>query len=96
MKQENRIDGDGELRLGRLAWVILGSVISVFGLLLLTMAELQDFSQSAFRYWTPRATVVVLVTTVLGLLVKDKGVALRFSFGFLSGLALALLYVWLT
>ena len=94
MKREDRGDSDGGLRLGRLAWVLLGSVVSVFGLLLLTMAELRDFSQSAFRYWTPRASAVVLVTTVLGLFVKEKGIALRFGFGFLGGLGLALLYIW--
>ncbi len=96
MKQEDRVDSEGGLRLGRLAWVFLGSMVSVFGLLLLTMAELEDFSQSAFRYWTPRASIVVVVTTTLGWLVKEKGIAVRFGFGFLGGLALALFYLWAT
>ena len=96
MKLEDRVDDKGSLWLSRLAWVFLGSMISVFGLLLLTMAELEDFSQSAFRYWTPRASVVVVVATAVGWLVRDKGIPVRFGFGFLGGLALALLYLWVT
>ena len=96
MKLENKSDDEGGLRFSRLIWVFLGSMISVFGLLLLTMAELEDFSQSAFRYWTPRASIVVVVATALGWLVMDRGIAVRFGFGFLGGLGLALLYLWVT
>ena len=96
MKQEDKVGGADGLRVGQLAWVLFGSALSVFGLLLLTMAELEDFSQSAFSYWVPRASLVVVVSTALGWLVRKKGLAVRFGFGFIAGLVLAFLYITVT
>ena len=95
MKLEDKGNG-GKFRVRQLKWVFVGSMLSVFGLLLLTMAELEDFSYSAFSYWVPRAMFVVVLATVSGWLVREKGVAVRLGFGFLAGLALAFLYLWIT
>jgi hypothetical protein len=96
MKLEDKIEDNQRPPITRLIGVFLGSMVSIFGLLLLTMLELEDFSRSAFEYWTPRALAVVVATTVLGLPVRNKGTAVRFVYGFFVSLALALIYVWVT
>ncbi len=96
MKPDDSLEKNRKSSIGKLIGVFLGSVASIFGLMLLTMLELEDFSQSAFQYWTPRALAVVVTTTVLGIPVRNKGIAVRLAYGFFVGLALALLYIWVT
>ena len=76
--------------------IFVGSAVAVFGLLLLTMLELQDFSGSAFRYWTPRALGVILITTILGLTVVHRNWKTRVAFGVLIGLTVSAVYLWAT
>ncbi len=80
----------------RLLVVFMGSIVSVFGLLILTMAELEDFTASAFRYWGPRALSVVLATTFLGIFVIKWRAKGRFAFGAVAGLLVASIYIWVT
>ena len=80
----------------RLLSVFVGSALSVFGLLILTMAELEDFSASAFKYWGPRAVGVVLATTLLGIFVSKWSVKGRFAFGVIAGLLIASIYLLVT
>ena len=80
----------------RLFSVFMGSTLSVFGLLILTMAELEDFSASAFQYWGPPALGVVFATTFLGIFVSKWSVKARFAFGVVVGLLVTSIYIWVT
>jgi hypothetical protein len=82
---------------GRLLVVLVSSAFAVFGLLIRAMyVRGGEYDASAFEYWAPRATAVVLVTTLLGLSVNKKGMVAQIAFGFLGGLAVAFAYVWIT
>ena len=96
MKPETRSEQSENAQINRLFAVFVGAAVSVFGLLLLTMMELEDFSHSAFSYWTPRAAAVVFVTTALGFSIRRRSVATRIGFGLIFGLMLALAYLWTT
>ena len=92
---DKRMDSKDPIVFGLFA-VFAGSTVAVFGLLLLTMIELEDFSGSAFRYWTPRSLGVVSITTILGLAVVRRSWKTRAAFGVLIGLMVSAVYIWAT
>lgn len=77
--------------------VFIASAVSVFGLLFQQMfTHVRGFDGYAFEYWAPRALGVVLVTTLLGVVVMNRGCKARCTFGLLGGLFVSFFYIWIT
>ncbi len=77
--------------------VFIASAVSVFGLLFPQMwTHARGFDGYAFEYWAPRALGVVLVTTLLGAAIMNRGWKARCTFGFFGGLFVSFFYIWIT